>query len=112
MSDAIIGVSAINFEDPTVVRVLDQRLLPGEEVSIECRDGESMAKAIEQMVLRGAPLIGISAAMGLAVEFINNPSLNNKERGSRFSLVSERLAATRPTAVNLFWGVAKNEACP
>lgn len=80
---------------------LDQTKLPLQEVYIETDDYERIAIAIEKLELRGAPLIGISAAFALALSFKNNTS-NYKEH---FEKVYKRLASTRPTAVNLFYAL-------
>ena len=80
---------------------LDQTKLPLQEVYIETDDYERIAIAIEKLELRGAPLIGISAAFALALSF-KNISSNHKEH---FLKVYKRLASTRPTAVNLFYAL-------
>ncbi len=80
---------------------LDQTKLPLQEVYIETDDYERVAVAIERLELRGAPLIGISAAFALALSF-KNVSSNYSEH---FNKVYERLASTRPTAVNLFYAL-------
>src|SRR5690348_5434445 len=76
--------------------LLDQRRLPGEERWIEYTDYREVARAIEEMVVRGAPAIGCAAAFGFA--------LGVREGASRQEVL-ERLRATRPTAVNLFWAL-------
>lgn len=80
---------------------LDQTKLPLQEVYIETDDYERIAVAIEKLELRGAPLIGISAAYAIALSF-KNISSNYKEQ---FEKVFKRLASTRPTAVNLFYAL-------
>lgn len=80
---------------------LDQTKLPLQEVYVETDDYERIAVAIEKLELRGAPLIGISAAYALALSF-KNISSNHKEH---FNKVYLRLASTRPTAVNLFYAL-------
>ena len=82
-------------------RLLDQTKLPLQEVYVETDDYERIAVAIEKLELRGAPLIGISAAYALALSF-KNISSNHKEH---FEKVYKRLASTRPTAVNLFYAL-------
>ncbi len=84
------------------VEMLDQRLLPNEETSVVLHDGEEVARAIEQMVVRGAPAIGISAAMGIAVELRRAA---DDQLASVLEKVCDRLRATRPTAVNLTWAI-------
>jgi methylthioribose-1-phosphate isomerase len=85
------------------VRMIDQRLLPGEEIYREYKDYEEVAQAIETMVIRGAPAIGVAAAMGIALgmqSVRSNPDEN-------FTKICERMSKTRPTAVNLFWAIER-----
>jgi methylthioribose-1-phosphate isomerase len=85
------------------VRMIDQRLLPGEEIYREYTDYEEVAKAIEDMVIRGAPAIGVAAAMGIALgmqSVRSNPD-------QHFQKICERMSKTRPTAVNLFWAIKR-----
>ena len=78
------------------LELLDQRVLPNEEVWINYRDHESVATAIRDMVVRGAPAIGITAAYGMALAAKN---------GVDFAAALQLLADSRPTAVNLFWAL-------
>ncbi len=87
---------------PDGVEMLDQRALPGEEKYVLLRSGEEVARAIEDMVVRGAPAIGIAAAMGVAVELSRCP---DDQLGATLERIVERLARTRPTAVNLSWAL-------
>src|SRR5579862_6109350 len=80
---------------PSVV-MIDQRRLPREEVFVTCRRYQDVAEAIRNMTIRGAPAIGVAAAMGVALGAIE---------GADFETVCATLAATRPTAVNLFWAI-------
>ncbi len=93
-------------------QVLDQRLLPGEEKWVDIPDAMHAARAIEEMWVRGAPAIGCVAAYGLAIQ----ARLLSEEPAERFlrelMAVKERLAATRPTAVNLFWALERLAAVP
>ena len=83
--------------------LLDQRRLPSEEVYQSCTSLEEIAKAIETLLVRGAPAIGIAAAMGVAWEVrLKNPG-TAAELDEIVVRSCERLARTRPTAVNLFW---------
>ncbi len=84
------------------VRMIDQRLLPGREVIRTYRDFRGVAQAIRTMVIRGAPAIGVAAAMGVALGL---KGFAGEKARARFKLVSETLRATRPTAVNLAWAV-------
>lgn len=90
-------VETIIWTDSGVV-MIDQRLLPRQEVFVTCRTYLEMADAIKTMVIRGAPAIGVAAAMGVAL---------GVQEGADFDTVCDTLAATRPTAVNLFWGIER-----
>jgi methylthioribose-1-phosphate isomerase len=94
----------IKWERDRVV-MIDQRKLPFEEVYVECRDEIQVAEAIEKMVIRGAPAIGVAAAFGVALGIGRAAPEENLE--SKFDQVSERLARTRPTARNLFWALER-----
>ncbi len=82
--------------------MLDQRMLPSREVWIEYRDAASVAGGIRDMVVRGAPAIGIAAAYGVALEAVNGPDDGMTERLEEAGRV---LIDARPTAVNLAWAV-------
>jgi methylthioribose-1-phosphate isomerase len=86
------------------LHVLDQTRLPAEEVVLVLEGAEDTAQAIERLAVRGAPLIGVAAAFGLAMEVTRKPSLGALERGA------ERLATCRPTARNLAWAVERVRA--
>ncbi len=90
------------------VVMIDQRRLPGEEIYVECRDAESVARAIETMIIRGAPAIGVAAAYGLALGFLMVP--DRGRAAAEFAAVSDRLRRTRPTARNLFWALERMKA--
>ncbi|NLV30102.1 MAG: S-methyl-5-thioribose-1-phosphate isomerase [Acidobacteria bacterium] len=97
-------IKTIEWTDAGVV-MLDQLLLPAEEVYRTYTDYEGVAEAIRSMVIRGAPAIGVAAAMGVALGVKNLPELPPEERDRRFGAVCDAISATRPTAVNLFWAV-------
>ncbi len=86
------------------LHVLDQTRLPADEVVLVLTGAEDTARAIERLAVRGAPLIGVAAAYGLAMEVAREPSLGGLERGA------ERLATCRPTARNLAWAVERVRA--
>lgn len=90
-------VETIEWSGDNVV-MIDQRLLPRQQVFVTCRTYEEVAEAIKTMVIRGAPAIGVAAAMGVAL---------GVQQGANFETVCQTLAATRPTAVNLFWGIER-----
>ncbi len=89
------------------VRLLDQTLLPGEERYREIRTVDEMCDAIRRLAVRGAPAIGVAAAMGLALGVLDTADDDRAALDSRVEEVSSRLAATRPTAVNLFWALER-----
>ena len=97
----------IEWRDDRVI-MIDQRKLPGEEVYVECRDFEDVAAAIEKMVIRGAPAIGVAAAFGVALGFSRVE--RSKDSRAEFSRISARLRRTRPTAWNLFWALERMKA--
>jgi len=94
----------ILFEKDSLL-LLDQRLLPWEEKYVECKTAEDVAWAIKEMVIRGAPAIGIVAALGVVLQAKRNPS-RPKEEALR---AIELLKNTRPTARNLFWALERME---
>jgi len=89
------------------VRMLDQRLLPNEEKYLTLRSYEEVADAIRQMVVRGAPAIGVSAAMGLALGASQSVGTSIADLEFDFNFMCKVMEATRPTAVNLFWAVER-----
>src|SRR5205809_7319269 len=91
-------------EDDTVV-MIDQRKLPAEEVYVRCKTATEVARAIKTMVIRGAPAIGVAAAMGIALGVRKSKSTGTQKLAAEFYRICEQMAATRPTAVNLFWAI-------
>jgi methylthioribose-1-phosphate isomerase len=89
------------------IRMLDQRLLPTEEKYLMLRSYEEVAEAIKKMVVRGAPAIGVSAAMGLALGASQSVGTSVADLEDDFDYMSQVMAATRPTAVNLFWAIER-----
>ena len=92
-------------EDGGWLELLDQTLLPQQIQFIECRDVETVAEAIEMLRVRGAPAIGVAAAYGVVVSARRALSQSAIEFRQSIERDIERLAATRPTAVNLFWAL-------
>ena len=88
-----------------VVRMLDQTKLPFETVYNECKDYQTVAKGIKELWVRGAPAIGVSAAMGLALGARQINAGSFEEFWPKFEEICVHMAATRPTAVNLFWAM-------
>src|SRR5207249_3443208 len=89
------------------VSMLDQRLLPNEEKYLTLRSYEEVADAIKKMVVRGAPAIGISAAMGLALGASQSVGTSVADLDYDFDFMCKVMEATRPTAVNLFWAIER-----
>lgn len=98
---------------PTIARegdlvvMIDQRKLPGQEVYIRCKTAAEVARAIRTMVIRGAPAIGVAAAMGLAIGARTSRASGTQRLASEFFALCELMGATRPTAVNLFWAIER-----
>ena len=89
------------------VRMIDQRLLPTEEKYLMLRSCEEVADAIHQMVVRGAPAIGISAAMGIALGSMQSVGTSVADLEDDFDYFCDLMSKTRPTAVNLFWAIER-----
>ncbi|MBL8230634.1 MAG: S-methyl-5-thioribose-1-phosphate isomerase, partial [Bryobacterales bacterium] len=93
-------VETIQWTDAGVV-MIDQTRLPKEETYVTCRDYQEVAEAIRSMVIRGAPAIGVAAAMGVAIGM----QKSDGDFRTQLNQVCDTLAGTRPTAVNLFWAI-------
>ena len=89
------------------VRFIDQTKLPTEETYVTCTTHQQVADVIRNMVVRGAPAIGVAAAMGVALGIQNSRAADVPALESDFNSVAEIIASTRPTAVNLFWGIKR-----
>ena len=87
--------------------MIDQRFLPNEELYPVFKTYEEVAVAIEEMVIRGAPAIGVAAAMGIALGTKNSSATTVEDLERDFNEASDRISKTRPTAVNLFWAVKR-----
>jgi methylthioribose-1-phosphate isomerase len=98
-----MAVKTIEWKNDRVI-MLDQRLLPHREVYRVCRDYLQVAEAIRAMVIRGAPAIGVAAAMGAALGALKAPA-NGFDRS--FEKILTTLGKTRPTAINLFWALQR-----
>ncbi|MCW4035249.1 MAG: S-methyl-5-thioribose-1-phosphate isomerase [Candidatus Bathyarchaeota archaeon] len=94
----------IEWKDGTVV-IIDQRKLPNEEVWLELKNSDEMAFAIKEMLVRGAPLIGVSAAYGLALAAFHSNAKTREDLMTELETAAKLLRTTRPTAVNLFWAI-------
>jgi methylthioribose-1-phosphate isomerase len=89
------------------VRFIDQTKLPTEEVYVTCRTYQEVATAIRNMIVRGAPAIGVAAAMGIALGILQSSARDEAALRSEFDQIAETLGATRPTAINLFWAIQR-----
>ena len=96
----------IEWKDDAVV-MIDQRKLPSAEVYVSCKTAADVAKAIKTMVIRGAPAIGVAAAMGIALGMRRSGATGTKQFTTEFQKTCDLMAGTRPTAVNLFWAIEK-----
>jgi methylthioribose-1-phosphate isomerase len=90
---------------PTGVNFLDQTKLPLEETYVLATDYKQVATVIRDMIVRGAPAIGVSAAMGMAIGIDRSSATTLPELTAEVAVIAKTLAETRPTAVNLFWGI-------
>ena len=90
-----------------IVRMLDQTKLPLEVVYNDCKDYQTVARGIKELWVRGAPAIGVSAAMGLALGARQVSASTFDEFWPKFEEICDVMAATRPTAVNLFWAIER-----
>jgi methylthioribose-1-phosphate isomerase len=89
------------------VRFIDQTKLPTEEVYVNCKTHEQVADVIRDMVVRGAPAIGVSAAMGIALGVKNSKAETTGDLKKEFDAICKLIGETRPTAVNLFWAIKR-----
>src|SRR4029450_11778469 len=96
----------IEWKDDAVV-MIDQRKLPASEVYVSCKTAQEVAKAIKTMVIRGAPAIGVAAAMGIALGMQRSKATGTKQFATEFQKLCDLMAATRPTAGNLFWAMER-----
>ena len=96
---------------PTIVRegdavvMIDQRKLPVEVIYVRAKTAAEVARAIKTMVIRGAPAIGVAAAMGIALAMRKSKATGTQKFAAELQKTCDLMAATRPTAVNLFWAI-------
>ena len=93
------------------VVILDQRQLPAQEVRHTYTDYRDVARAIKEMEIRGAPAIGVAAAMGAALGVARSRATTVEALKTEFAEICDTLAKTRPTAVDLFWAIARMKKC-
>jgi methylthioribose-1-phosphate isomerase len=103
-----MNFKTIEWKDDRV-RLLDQRKLPNEVRYLDCKDAFSIAHAIRTMAIRGAPAIGVAAAMGIALAAKKSQSLRPDIFCKSLGRVCQEMKKTRPTAVNLYWTVSRME---
>ncbi|MCK5915367.1 MAG: S-methyl-5-thioribose-1-phosphate isomerase, partial [Deltaproteobacteria bacterium] len=89
------------------LRLLDQRRLPNEEVFLECKTLSHVTDAIKTLAVRGAPAIGVAAAYGVVVGIQEELDRSRAISENKLAQIIAQLAATRPTAVNLFWALER-----
>jgi len=99
-------IPTVEWKDGAV-RLLDQSRLPEHIEFIDCRDYQTVAKAIRELRVRGAPAIGVTAAMGVALGAQEINTVDYDSFVKAVSAICDHLAATRPTAVNLFWAIER-----
>src|SRR5438093_9754534 len=92
------------------IRFIDQTKLPTEETYVTCTTHEQVADVIRNMVVRGAPAIGVAAAMGIALGVKNSKAENGADLKKDFEQICDVIGKTRPTAVNLFWAIRRMRA--
>ncbi|MBN2320676.1 MAG: S-methyl-5-thioribose-1-phosphate isomerase [Acidobacteria bacterium] len=99
-------IRTIEWTESGVV-MLDQRILPGEETYLTFTDYRDVAEAIRALVIRGAPAIGVAAAMGAALGVKNSNAQTVDDLDAEFRTICDTITGTRPTAVNLFWAIER-----
>lgn len=92
------------------VRLLDQSRLPEHVTVLDCPDYQTVAQAIRDLKVRGAPAIGVTAAMGVALGAQSLTTTDYQQFSKELLIICDHLAATRPTAVNLFWAIERMKA--
>jgi methylthioribose-1-phosphate isomerase len=101
-------IKTIEWKNNQVI-MIDQRKLPGTEAYVFCSDYRQVIEAIKKMVIRGAPAIGVAAAMGLALGALEIDSPDPKTFRTRLQKIGKEISLARPTAVNLFWAIGQME---
>ncbi len=101
-------IRTLEWTDEGVV-FIDQTRLPVEEIYVTCRTYQEVADAIVTMIVRGAPAIGVAAAMGIALGVRDLPEGSEQEFRKGFAEICRVMGGTRPTAVNLFWAIKRME---
>src|SRR6266702_8245489 len=105
-SEKLTVIQTLEWTDRGV-RFIDQTKLPTEENYVTCKTYQKVADVIRNMVVRGAPAIGVAAAMGIALGVKNSKAENVRDLKREFDEICELIGKTRPTAVNLFWAIRR-----
>jgi len=103
-------IRTISWTNDAVV-VIDQKALPREEKYFTCRSYTEVISAINDMTIRGAPAIGVAAAMGIALGMQNQDVSSKEDLKNSFYGICDEFSNTRPTAVNLFWAIERMKRC-
>ena len=103
-------IKTIIWKNNTVV-LIDQRALPLAERHVACKSYKEVISAIKDLTVRGAPAIGVAAAMAAALGALHLPSLSPKEFRRIFFAICDEIAQARPTARNLFWALERMKKC-
>ena len=103
-------IRTIYWENDAVV-MIDQKLLPQEERYLTCRDYREVVAAIKDLTVRGAPAIGVAAALGIALGALHLDSPGRKEFEESCTAICTQFSQTRPTARNLFWAIERMKQC-
>lgn len=99
------------FWTDNAVAMIDQRALPHDEKYLTCRNYQEVITAINDMTIRGAPAIGVAAAMGIALGMQNQNASSKEDLKKSFYRICDEFSQTRPTAVNLFWAIKRMKRC-
>jgi methylthioribose-1-phosphate isomerase len=102
--------SPIRWQDGELL-LLDQTVLPAREEWLHCRRPDDVAAAIRRLAVRGAPAIGVAAAMGIALGTERSKQTGTRQFATEFQKTCDLMAGTRPTAVNLFWAIERMKRC-
>lgn len=105
-----MSIRTIFWENDAVV-MIDQNALPAEESYLTCKGYEDVVAAISDLTVRGAPAIGVAAAMGIALGALHLSSPSLETFKAEFYRICDRFAQTRPTARNLFWAIERMKRC-
>lgn len=99
-------IHTVFWQDNAVV-MIDQKVLPGEEKYLSCRDYRDVIAAIKDLTVRGAPAIGVAAALGIALGVFHSTVDNIRQLTAEFDCICDEFSKSRPTARNLFWAIER-----